>query len=97
MLKREVRCSRCPRVEHVDVSMEEILAEAKAAEAAKKKPEEEPKKKAPAELRIRLGDKTLAEFDVLCSTCRDIVTTHIDHIARVSKHKSSKRGGTDAS
>jgi hypothetical protein len=90
MYKREVRCQRCPRIEHQDVSLEDIVAEAKAAEAGEKvKPK-------PQSLNISMDGTVLAEFAELCSTCRDIVTNHIEHIARVSKHKSSKREKSDA-
>lgn len=85
-LKREVRCQRCPRVEHVDISFAEVLAEAKAAE------EGTAVEKTKA-LEVKMKGTAVVEYDALCSVCIEIVTKHIEQMGAVAK-KSSLREKT---
>lgn len=75
-------CSRCPRVESTELTIEEATALVRGD----KKKEEDP------QLAVRLSDKRgVMRFDYLCSTCRQIVCRYLDMIFKKQSHKSSLR------
>lgn len=82
-IKQEVVCQRCPRIEHLDVSIEEVVAQAKLKGDVAK----------PAAITVQVDGKEVAKFDSLCSVCRDLVLRNVKSIAKIQKHKSATRGG----
>lgn len=81
--KTEVCCQRCPRVEYKDVSIEEIVAQAKS------KLDPTPQ----AAINITVDGVVVAHFGTMCSICREIVARSIKNIAKQQKNKSATRGG----
>jgi hypothetical protein len=83
--KQEVRCQRCPRVEHEDVDLEEILAAAKVKDSIQSK----------HAVAVTMDGVEIVRFQTLCKPCQEIVTKHVRQIGHVSKHKSSTRKGDE--
>lgn len=77
-------CTRCPRVDQAEISVDEIV---KQAQQGKKALADGPKA-----LAIRIDEKTTVEFPFLCAQCKQIVARYIEHIAKKPKHQSALRG-----
>jgi hypothetical protein len=77
-IKLSEKCSRCPREELVDVSLDEAVARVKASG---------PKRKA---LVIQLDGKEAVSYDHLCEECLGIVAAYIEG-ARKQTKRSARR------
>ena len=75
------KCSRCPREERTDMTVEEIVRQAKSVD----------NKKAP-NFHVSMEGVATVEFEFLCNTCRTIVERYLTHIAKRPKHQSALRG-----
>lgn len=75
-------CSRCPREQERVVTLDEAINISKAK--ANGKPE-------PKALEIVIDGKTLATYEKLCDSCREIVLTYSMSAGRKLEKKSSKR------
>ncbi len=73
------QCSRCPRVEQTDVTIDEAVKLAQQA------------LKAPKALVVSVNGEELASFDALCSVCQTIVTKYIDGATKRPKNQSALR------
>jgi hypothetical protein len=82
-------CTRCPRVEQTEVSVEDIM---KMATTAKSQGGKTTIPEGPKALAIRIDEKQTVEFPFLCTPCRQIVARYIEHIAKKPKHQSALRG-----
>lgn len=74
-------CSRCPRVEQTELTLE------KAVQLAQDKD----KAKGPPALKIEIDGEVVAVYEHLCSVCRSTVGTYVDSATRHTTKKSSKR------
>lgn len=79
-IKLSNKCSRCPREELTDITLEEAIALAK--DVGKEKP--------PA-LIIKMDGEELASYERLCSACRSVVVGYLDGAVRQPTKSSSKR------
>jgi len=77
-------CSRCPRVEHVEITMEEVVERAKRSKAGFAESES-------SALNIRVDGEIVADFSVLCTQCRGIVARHLQGVIKKSDKQSSMR------
>ncbi len=81
-------CTRCPRIEQTEVSVEEIVKLAKQQGSKVVIPE------GPKALSIRIDEKTMIEFEFLCGPCTQIVARYIEHIVRKPEKQSALRSQT---
>jgi hypothetical protein len=79
-LALEETCSRCPRVESREVTLEEAAKLAKSGL----------KPKATA-LKVMVEGKAHFEFETLCETCKKIVLGYLASASKQLKHRSSLR------
>lgn len=77
-IKLTEQCSRCPRVETFDVSLDEAVARVKVPEQRSKA------------LTIVLDGEEVVSYDYLCEECRGIVASYCDGTKRQPK-KSTRR------
>jgi hypothetical protein len=77
------QCSRCPREDRQEVSLEELAKLAKTG------------LKAPPAIRIIVDGKEIVTKDNLCHVCRKVVERYTEQIGRQLQHKSSERGEAD--
>jgi hypothetical protein len=73
------RCSRCPRVEQREVTLEQAVALAKT------------EKKAPPALLVELHGEHYGALEALCSVCEEVVLKYMELILTTKKHASSSR------
>lgn len=73
------QCSRCPRVEQVEVSIDEAVKLAQLA------------LKAPKALVVTIDGEEVSSFDALCSVCKTIVMKYIDGATKRPKNQSALR------
>lgn len=85
-ISQNTKCSRCPRVEQQEVSIEQLVAEAKKTQGDARTP--------PA-LEIRIDGKPVVLFETLCTTCKVIVARHTEHAGVKPTHQSSLRERTE--
>lgn len=78
-------CSRCPRVEQSEVSLDDVVKMAQTTGNKKSLPE------GPKALAIAVDEKATVVFPFLCSQCKQIVARYIEHIAKKPKHQSALR------
>jgi hypothetical protein len=78
-------CTRCPRIEQTEVSVEDIMKMAAKSKGGTLFD-------GPKALSIFIDEKQVVEFPFLCTPCRQIVIRYIEHIAKKLKHQSSLRG-----
>lgn len=81
-IKRQ--CTRCPREDEAEISLEEVVKMAKSGKIP------EP----PKSLSVQMDDKTVVEFPFLCAQCKTIVARYLEHVAKKPKHQSALRGET---
>jgi hypothetical protein len=84
-------CSRCPRIEQTEVSVEDIV---KMATTNKSQGGKAAIPEGPKALLVRVNEKQTIEFPFLCTPCTQIVSRYIEHIAKRPKHQSALRGET---
>lgn len=72
-------CSRCPREERTEVSLQDLVNAAKADLDG------------PKALRVVLDGEETVVLENLCSVCRQIVRRHLDQIDRRLRQRSSLR------
>ncbi len=75
-------CSRCPAVEHTEVTLEEIREMSAPGEVV-------------PVLKIVVDGTDTVEFETLCGACTDIVLKYISAIGKHSEKKSSLRKAKD--
>lgn len=73
------QCSRCPRVEQKDITIEEAVKLAKDT------------KKQPPALEVFLEGESLGSFELLCDTCQTIIARYLENTMKRPKHQSSLR------
>lgn len=78
VVKRQ--CERCPAVEEVAVTVEEIKAGKLPVDKA-----DAPK------IEVRVGGKVVASYKRLCAACEASVTKAIEDISKKREKKTSKR------
>lgn len=76
------QCGRCPAVEEVPVSYEDI------------KSGKDPSKDRSRVLKISVGGKTIVDHDFLCDNCLEIVDNYVQNIGRRLEKRSSTRERT---
>jgi hypothetical protein len=76
------QCSRCPREELVDISIEQVVEATKRGKLDLK---------GPVALVIRVDGEELVKFETLCTQCRSIVARSLAQIEKKSGKKSSLR------
>lgn len=81
-LKRQ--CSRCPRVEEQEISLEEAAKLQKTG------------LKGPKAFRAMLNGDVVVEHENLCAVCEEIVQNYLSNIGKVLQHRSSLRTSDDA-
>lgn len=84
-------CTRCPRVEQTEVSIDEIV---KLAQQSKGGPGKAAIPEGPKALSIRIDEKPPIEFGFLCNQCRQIVMRYIEHIVHKPEKQSALRTQT---
>lgn len=77
------QCGRCPAVEEVPVSVEDI------------KKGVDPGKDKSRALQIRVGGKEVVSHDFLCDACTEICSRYVDNIAKQLEKKSATRSKTE--
>lgn len=75
------KCSRCPRTEYLDISIEDAVKLSQGQKVRK-----------PA-LQVVLDGTMTVEFDGLCTHCRVAVESHLLQIGRALDHQSPKSAG----
>lgn len=83
-LTQKKQCSRCPRVELIDISIEEVLEMAKRAKSTE-----------PPFLVIRIEGQEAVKFAALCTPCQGIVARHLEQVAKRPEKQSSLREASD--
>lgn len=78
-LSLKKQCSRCPRSEQKDITIEEAVKLAKDT------------KKAPPALEVFVDGDSLGSFELLCDTCQTIVARYLENAMKRPKHQSSLR------
>ena len=76
-------CSRCPRVDRTEVSIEEVVKLAKTG------------LKQPRAMRITMDGNETHSFDTLCGTCRQIVERGLAGLSKRLEQRSSVRSAAD--
>lgn len=78
-----IECSRCPRVESTEISLEKAIELANEKKNAVKKPDA---------LELKIDGVVVATYEKLCSTCRNVVMSLLDGVSRKSEKVSAQRG-----
>lgn len=78
-LKASKKCTRCPRVEDREISIEEAVKL-----AGEKKPP-------PPQISVSVDGVELIRFDTLCAPCTEIVSRYASHIGSTQTKLSSLR------
>lgn len=80
-----IECSRCPRVESTEISLEQAIALANEKKNNVKKPNA---------LELVIDGTTVATYEKLCSTCRNVVLNLLDGVSRKAEKVSALRKKT---
>lgn len=81
VVKRE--CSRCPRIEEREISLEEAVGLHKTG------------LKGPVALKIMMKGEAIAELEDLCDTCTTVVLNYIESATKKLQHRSALRTTED--
>jgi hypothetical protein len=77
-----IECSRCPRVESTEISLEQAIALANEKKNGTKKPDA---------LELKIDGVVVATYEKMCSTCRNVVMNLLDGVSRKAEKVSALR------